>query len=60
MSSAAPFALTIPEFCQRAGFSVRHFHRLTAIGEAPKTVRIGRRRLILEETARAWLRAREA
>lgn len=52
--------MSIAEFCNRAGFSERHFFRLDARGEAPKTVRVGRRRLILEETAQAWLRALEA
>jgi predicted DNA-binding transcriptional regulator AlpA len=56
----APLGMSIAEFCARAGFSDRQFFRLDARGEAPKTVRIGRRRLILEETARAWLKEREA
>ncbi|KAA0688478.1 MULTISPECIES: helix-turn-helix transcriptional regulator [Azospirillum] len=52
--------ISIREFCQRYGISERTFFRLDDRGEAPKTIRIGRRRLILEETAQAWLRAREA
>lgn len=57
---AAQLGMSIAEFCQRVGVSERQFFRLDARGEAPKTVRVGKRRLILEETAQAWLRAREA
>jgi excisionase family DNA binding protein len=52
--------MSLPEFCKRARISVRHFYALATRGEAPATVRLGRRRLVRKETGDAWLLAREA
>ena len=60
MTPADRRGISIREFCQRYNISERTFFRLDDRGEAPKTIRIGRRRLILEDTAQAWLRARES
>lgn len=51
--------LSVPEFCDRAGIAPRTFYDLMARGEGPATVKIGRRRGVLEATADAWLKARE-
>jgi len=50
---------SIRQFCKDAGFSVRKFYDLEAKGEAPPTVRIGKRRLVKRDTGAAWLKARE-
>jgi predicted DNA-binding transcriptional regulator AlpA len=55
-----PEVLTLPEFCRWARISVRCFYDLRDRGEAPATVRIGRRHLVRTEAARAWLASREA
>ena len=52
-----PKVLTIDEFCARAGISRATFYRLG--DQQPKTVYIGSRRVVLPDTAAAWLRARE-
>lgn len=52
--------LTLPEFCAKAGISRRFFYILKERGEAPASVRIGRKRGVLEATADAWLKSREA
>ena len=52
--------LTLVEFCQGAGISLRTCHTMTKRGVAPATVRIGRRRLVQKVTADAWFAAREA
>ena len=51
--------LSLAEFSQLAGFTLRTLHRLLAAGEGPPTVRLSPRRVgILEQDAEAWLRAR--
>lgn len=52
-------ALSILEFCRMANISRATFYNLDAAGQSPKTVRIGARRVVLQDTATAWLRARE-
>lgn len=51
---------SIAEFCKWAGITTRMFWRLDRRGEAPPTIRIGRRRFVHRETATTWLRARES
>lgn len=51
--------LSVPEFCDRAGIAARTFYAILARGEGPATVKIGRRRGVLEATAEAWLKSRE-
>lgn len=46
-------------FAQRAGFSVRHLERLIANGEGPPTIRLGPRRVgIDDDDGDAWLASR--
>jgi hypothetical protein len=52
--------LSLVAFCRQTRISLRTFHTLTKRGEAPATVRIGRRRLVRKKTADAWLLAHEA
>ena len=52
-------AMPVPEFCQSASISVRHFYALCARGEGPTVTRIGRRNLITPENGRDWLKRHE-
>jgi predicted DNA-binding transcriptional regulator AlpA len=53
-------AFGIPEFCRRHGFSQSFFFKLQANGQAPRTMKVGARRMISKEAAEAWRREREA
>ena len=53
-------ALSLDAFCRAASISKRTFYSLDERGEAPPTVRIGRRRLVLRRSAETWLQLREA
>lgn len=55
-----PEVWTLPEFARVARVSLRCLYGLMERGEAPPTIRIGRRHLVRVETARAWLKAKEA
>jgi hypothetical protein len=46
---------TVKEFCGQAKISTRHFYSLQERGEGPKVIRLGRRVLINQETAKSWL-----
>ena len=46
--------LSIPEFCSLHGFSVAYFYILKQRGQAPATMRLGRRVVISREAAAAW------
>lgn len=59
-SDGAGMVHTLTEFCKTAKISKRMFYTLVERGEAPATVRIGRQRLVRQETAVAWLQSREA
>lgn len=50
---------SVAAFCRAAGISKNLFYALARQGEAPPLTRIGKRTLILQETGRAWLKARE-
>jgi predicted DNA-binding transcriptional regulator AlpA len=56
-----PFgAYTIPDFCAAHGLGVTHFYALMKQGLAPRTILIGRRRLVSIEAAAEWRRERTA
>ena len=50
---------SIKKWCASVGISERTFYNLDKRGEAPPTVRIGRRRLVKHDTGERWLKARE-
>jgi len=54
-----PLASPLKRFCAEVGFSLRHFYDLEKRGEAPATVRIGRRRYVRRSTGEQWLAERE-
>ena len=60
LSTPVTLAISIADFCRSISISRRSFYNLVQRGEAPPTIRIGRRRLIRREAADAWLRSREA
>jgi predicted DNA-binding transcriptional regulator AlpA len=47
-------ALTIPEFCRSHGISQAFYYELQKDGRGPRTMRVGRRRLISVEEAQRW------
>lgn len=52
-------SLSIPEFCERHSISRGMFYKLAERGEAPVTMKIGRRILISVEAAQDWRRRME-
>jgi hypothetical protein len=48
------FALTMPEFCVSHNISEAFYYMLQKDGRGPRTMRVGRRRLISVEEARRW------
>jgi len=52
--SSDPDAYSIRQFCERHGISQSFFFKLQAQGRAPRTLKIGARRLISREDARTW------
>ena len=53
-------ALTIPEFCSSHNISEAFYYELQKHGKGPRTMHVGRRRLISVEEARRWRDARTA
>ena len=53
-------AFTIDEFCMSHGFSRAHYFNLQKEGLGPRTMHVGARRLISQESASMWRREREA
>ena len=47
-------AVSIPVFCQTHGISRAHFYNLMKRGKAPRTLLVGRRRLVSEQAAADW------
>lgn len=47
-------AVSIKEFCRQHGISKNLFYKLEKEGHAPKTINLGKRRLITEEAAAEW------
>lgn len=60
MGTEAPqLAYAIREFCRSARISASFFYRLCREGQGPTTFKVGRRRYVSVEAARAWLERRE-
>jgi hypothetical protein len=53
-------ARSIDEFCKDHRISRATFYNLKKVGKAPAEMVVGTRRLISDEAAEAWRRAREA
>jgi hypothetical protein len=53
-------ALTIPEFCRSHGISQAFYYELQKDGRGPRTMHVGRRRLISLEEAQRWREERTA
>jgi hypothetical protein len=51
-------ALTIPEFCSAHGISQAFYYLLQKHGKGPRTMNVGRRRLISLEEAARWREAK--
>ncbi|NCC61987.1 MAG: transcriptional regulator [Verrucomicrobiae bacterium] len=47
-------ALSINTFCKTYGISRSLFYKLDKAGKAPRTMTVGRRRLISAEAAQEW------
>jgi predicted site-specific integrase-resolvase len=52
-------ASSIAKFCQDHGISRGTFYNLVKRGEAPRTMKVGGRKLISEEAAADWRRLME-
>lgn len=48
------FATSIKDFCTQHGISKNLFYKLEREGCAPKTINLGKRRLITAEAATEW------
>jgi predicted DNA-binding transcriptional regulator AlpA len=53
-------ASSVPDFCKAHGISRAHFYNLMKRGLAPRTLLVGRRRLVSEDSAATWRRSMEA
>ena len=51
---------SIDQWCDRRGFSRGTFYNLERRGQAPRTFRVGTRRIISKTADEEWLREREA
>ena len=49
---------SIREFCGAVGISVSYFYELKQAGLAPRTMKLGSRRIISVEEAQKWCRER--
>lgn len=49
-----PQTFSVASFCELHGFSKPTFYLLLREGRGPKTIRVGRRRLITVEAAAEW------
>jgi hypothetical protein len=47
-------SFSIAQWCQHHGISVSFFYKLDAVGKAPATKRLGRRRIITQAADEAW------
>lgn len=52
--------LTVDEFCTAHAMTRGLFYKLRSQGQAPETIKIGRKTLITEEAAATWLRSLSA
>ena len=48
-------AYTVAEFCESHGISKSYFYELAVHGKGPRSIKIGRRRLIPRQSAQEWL-----
>ena len=55
MEKVEKILLSIPEFCAAYGISRSCLYNMMADGRAPKSVKIGKKRLISVAAAEAWL-----
>lgn len=53
-------AMSIPEFCHRHRISRYCFYDLLKRGKAPRSMKVGRRRIISKEAAAEWRRQMES
>jgi predicted DNA-binding transcriptional regulator AlpA len=53
-------AQSITQFCASHGISRSMFYKIEKLGQAPRMMRVGTRRLVSDEAALDWRRAREA
>lgn len=60
VSNSQRLALTIPEFCITHGISEAFFYKLQKEGKGPRTMSVGRRRLVSIEEAKRWREERTA
>lgn len=51
---------TIEQFCAEHGICRATFYNLAKVGQAPRTMKVGGKRLISEEAAAAWRAAMQA
>ena len=51
--------MSVEEFCERHGITKPTYYKMRAIGREPRTIQIGRRRLITVEAAADWRREAE-
>ena len=51
---AEPAAYSVAEFAEAHGFARSYFYVMLREGTAPKTIKLGRRRLITREEAQRW------
>ena len=52
-------ARSVSQFCEDHNISRAHFYNLFREGQAPKTFKVGRRRLISDEAAAEWRKQQE-
>jgi predicted DNA-binding transcriptional regulator AlpA len=53
-------AQSVNAFCEEHGFSTAMFYKLLRQGKGPKTIKVGRRRLVTSEAADEWRKAMQA
>lgn len=51
---ALSYALSVESFCEQYGISRSFFYKLRRQGKAPRTMTIGRRRLITPDAIAEW------
>ena len=57
--NTTPHARSIAEFCNANGISQSFFYKLLKQGKAPKTMLVGRRRLISSDAEQEWRKEME-
>lgn len=54
MENDGVLAMGYKEFAKRHGISLSFLYQLLSTGKGPATIRIGKRRLVSAEAAKAW------